>query len=266
MPDRILRQSVLTSETLAGVSAEAERLFFRLTLIADDHGRFEADPRVILARCFPLMIEKLKVRQVAAWCGQLQQAAAVALYEVDGKIYGFFPSWSKHQRLRAERPSRYPDPATCGLLPPLAATCRQWRPESESDSDTESEVRMSDSTNQTSDAGASPDFDLMPEPQQPEKYPTAADARAVYECYLETFGFDESEREFSSWWRTKIRTRLKECEPDQGVKILCTVIRNFHDSPDWEFFREHGFIDLAKHILKSGTRVDEILHGRKGRK
>jgi hypothetical protein len=51
MPDRVTRESALTSETLGGLSDFAERLFWRLTIVADDAGRFIANPAVIAGRC-----------------------------------------------------------------------------------------------------------------------------------------------------------------------------------------------------------------------
>lgn len=39
MPNRILKESITTSETLDSLSAEEERLFYRLLVICDDYGR-----------------------------------------------------------------------------------------------------------------------------------------------------------------------------------------------------------------------------------
>ena len=53
MPTRMLRDWT-DSLKFDGLSAEAERLFARLLMKADDYGRYHADPRLVRAGCFPL--------------------------------------------------------------------------------------------------------------------------------------------------------------------------------------------------------------------
>lgn len=112
MPSRIIRDSAKTSPSLAALSAEAERLFWRLTLFADDYGRFDGDYRVILAGCFPLLIEKISSDQIAQWCGELEAVGTITFYAFDTRRYGHFPSWFKHQRKYPDRKngSKFPEP------------------------------------------------------------------------------------------------------------------------------------------------------------
>jgi hypothetical protein len=109
MPSRIIRESARTSPTLDALSAEAERLFWRLITVADDHGRFDADPRVVLALAFPLKVGRLKPATVQRWLVELARADAILVYNVDGRAYGSFPAWAKHQR-RPQSRSKFPAP------------------------------------------------------------------------------------------------------------------------------------------------------------
>lgn len=135
VPSRIIRDSARTSATLDQLSDGAERMFWRLTLVADDHGRFEADPRVLLASCFPLKVGKLKLERVTKWWLEMVDAGLVRPYRAGDKLVGYFPTWGKHQRTR-DGASRFPEPpeqpgplgggpphdaASCGTLPPSAA-------------------------------------------------------------------------------------------------------------------------------------------------
>lgn len=124
MPSRIIRESALTSESLNLLSGEAERMFWRLTIVADDHGRFEADPRVLLARCFPLRVGEIKAAEVEALRDEIAVTGTIELYEVRGRLYGCFPSWFEHQRRRESKP-KYPGPDDPGAArresPQLAA-------------------------------------------------------------------------------------------------------------------------------------------------
>lgn len=109
MPSRIIRDSARTSPTLDQLSDGAERLFWRLTTVADDKGRFEADPRLLLASCFPLKVEVLKVATVADWFAELVGVGLVQVYEVAGRLYAAFLTWAKYQRVR-KYGSKFPEP------------------------------------------------------------------------------------------------------------------------------------------------------------
>lgn len=105
------------------LSAEAERLFWRLTTVADDHGRFEAEPMVVMADCFKAMLHRVTIARVAKWLDDLRAAGLISVYRVGEKTLGEFTSWVKHQRARPDRVSKYPPPsaATGGQVPPLSA-------------------------------------------------------------------------------------------------------------------------------------------------
>ena len=101
----MIREEALMSKDLAAISAGAERLFWRLILVADDHGLFIAEPIAVHGRCLPLL--PVRTTEVEEWLAEIQHAGIVCLYELEGRHYGHFPSWSKHQRIRAEK-SKYP--------------------------------------------------------------------------------------------------------------------------------------------------------------
>lgn len=109
MPDRIIRQSIRTSPTIDLLSFEAESMFYRLTTVVDDFGRFDADPRVLFSNCFPLKVDRLKVSQVSKWFEELIASGLAKRYEVKGRIYGCLTNWAKYQRGRAKE-SRFPVP------------------------------------------------------------------------------------------------------------------------------------------------------------
>src|SRR5687768_9681921 len=71
MPNRIIRESIRTSETLATLSDGAERLFLRMTTTADDFGRFEGDPKIVRAACFPMMLDAWTLERTRATLAEL---------------------------------------------------------------------------------------------------------------------------------------------------------------------------------------------------
>jgi hypothetical protein len=134
VPNRIIRESSLTSDTLDKLSAEAERLFFRLTIVADDKGRFNADPRVILARCYPLRVGRMKAEQVSRWVQELAKSEAIILYAHGdpAKTYGHFPNWEKYQRVYGLH-SKFPAPTEeSRIVPHSAGSSGKFTPDAES--------------------------------------------------------------------------------------------------------------------------------------
>lgn len=109
MPSRIIRESCTTSPTLNALSDGAERMFWRLTTIADDFGRFDADPRVLLARCFPLKTNTLSLKEIEKYITEMVSVSLITLYEVNNRIYGYFNTWGKYQRIRC-KVSKFPEP------------------------------------------------------------------------------------------------------------------------------------------------------------
>src|SRR5690348_3653225 len=108
MPNRIIKESALDSEDLDRLSNGAERLFWRLVVVADDFGRFEASPQVVKARCFPRKVDTLRTGQVQTWMNELAPKL-VRYYQVNGRQYGFFINWLSHQQKRANK-SKFPEP------------------------------------------------------------------------------------------------------------------------------------------------------------
>lgn len=110
MPSRILKESICTSENLATISAEAEVLFYRLIVKADDFGLYHGNPKIIASLLFPLSVPTEK--KVASWLSELCKAGLVATYTAeDGKKYLKLLSWDKHQNRRAQK-SKFPLPCS----------------------------------------------------------------------------------------------------------------------------------------------------------
>jgi len=105
MPNRILKESICTSENMDALSPMAECLWYRLLVQFDDFGRFDGRPVVILARCFPLRVDKIKAKDVAGWMSELIAARLIESYRVNGHDYIRAVTWDKHQKSPRLSPS-----------------------------------------------------------------------------------------------------------------------------------------------------------------
>jgi len=112
MPNRQLKESICTSESLALVSAEAERLFYRIIVNADDYGRYHGNPKVILAECFPLRIGDFAPKDIEAWLTELERVGMIRRYATDKRRFLHIVSWREHNTPRAKT-SKYPSPDDC---------------------------------------------------------------------------------------------------------------------------------------------------------
>lgn len=108
MPNRIIKESICTSDSVDALTWFEEVLFYRLIVNCDDYGRFDGRPSIIKNRLFPLK-ENLTVKAVSAAINKLASVGLVILYEFEGKPYLYLPTWNCHQNVRAKR-SKYPAP------------------------------------------------------------------------------------------------------------------------------------------------------------
>ena len=111
MPNRIIKESICTSENIDQLSAFQETFFYRLIVNCDDYGLMDARPKILAARLFPL--KDLRSNQIEDALRALTSAELVTLYEVDGKPFLQMNTWDRHQQVRATK-SKYPKPDDIG--------------------------------------------------------------------------------------------------------------------------------------------------------
>lgn len=109
MPNRIIKESICTSNEIDALKPEEEILFYRIIVNCDDFGRMDARLPILRAKCFPLRIDSVKDKDIRAWMNTLIKQGLIFIYEVDGKEYLQMSTWEKHQQIRAKR-SKYPAP------------------------------------------------------------------------------------------------------------------------------------------------------------
>ena len=106
MPNRYLREGLLTSDAMDHTTPEEERMFTRLLLAVDDFGRFDGRSVIVRARCFPLKAD-LALATVDKWLAGLARVGLVRLYDVAGKPYIQVLRWTETPR---SKKSKFPDP------------------------------------------------------------------------------------------------------------------------------------------------------------
>lgn len=107
---RQLHPRICSSAPLAECSIEAQLLFDRLIVQADDQGRLQGEARVIAALCMPL-IAKATERAIERWLVELADHKLISRYE-DGarRLIQLIGWWDNQGSPRRAYPSRYPPP------------------------------------------------------------------------------------------------------------------------------------------------------------
>lgn len=113
MPNRVIKESIKTSEQIDSLTWFEEVLYYRLLVTADDYGC--VDGRTILLRneLFPLK-ENVTKKSVEDAIAKLVNVGLLCSYTANDKPYLFFPTWEKHQRIRNQH-RKYPDPFENGV-------------------------------------------------------------------------------------------------------------------------------------------------------
>ena len=106
MPNRIIKESICTSDSIDALTWFEEVLYYRLIVNCDDYGRFDGRTAVIKNRLFPLK-DNVTAKSVEQSINKMVTCGLVTLYEFEGKPYLQLPSWEKHQNVRAKK-SKYP--------------------------------------------------------------------------------------------------------------------------------------------------------------
>lgn len=204
MPNRIIREQIRRSATLAQLTGDEERMFWRLLVVCDDFGRFDGRPQIIRAECFQAMLDKVSVAKVLLWIAKLVKVGLVHAYVVDGCDYIQIPSWEKYQEKRAKR-SKWPDPlraaaSTCAQMPAIVPETRDTRHENR---DTSSSARGS----------------RLPEPFDLSEAMTAFGQKAGIDVRYEFGKFKDYHRakgtvhrDWVSAWRYWVRNALERQE------------------------------------------------------
>lgn len=106
MPNRIIREAILSSEKIALLGFPEEVFYRRLMSIVDDYGRTEANPQLLRARCYPLQIDVVRAADITRWMAACQKAGVILCYAVNDKQYLELSKFGQQQR----SPSKFPPP------------------------------------------------------------------------------------------------------------------------------------------------------------
>lgn len=122
MPNRILRDGILTSLRVDALSEGAELFYRRLMSVVDDYGRIEAHPVLLVSKCYPFRASKITPTHITKWltecCGSTPMAGSdgkqlpplITAYTVNGAQYLQINNFGQR-----ERHSKFPSPDSADI-------------------------------------------------------------------------------------------------------------------------------------------------------
>lgn len=107
---RTIKPTFWGDDNVSRLSRDARLLLVGLVSFADDQGRFLASTAAISGFVFPH--DDLPPAKVKGWLKEIESKArtTVCFYEVEGRRYGWFPNYPRHQRINRPQPSPLPPP------------------------------------------------------------------------------------------------------------------------------------------------------------
>jgi len=139
MPNRILREAIITSRAVSALS-DSGQIFYRcLMSVVDDYGRFESDLDLLRARCFPRQLDRWPLSRVGDALSECREARSsdgeplLSVYSdgISDKMYCQINNFG--QRIRSDKkgdltPSKYPSPPIDSEPPRAAASSGDMPP------------------------------------------------------------------------------------------------------------------------------------------
>lgn len=177
MPNRILRDNILSSEPVSSLKWDEEVFYRRLMSIVDDYGRHEASPQLLRAKCYPLQTDHVRAADISRWMAACQKAGLILGYAKDGKAYLEICKFGQQLRSASKCPAPQASDINCEQM--LAIDC----------------------------LGVSVSVSVSEGVSEPAKPPAPKPARPAKTLLPADFGISESVK---AWAESKGHTRLAE--------------------------------------------------------
>jgi hypothetical protein len=107
VPSRIIREGINSSARINALSLGAEVLYRRLMSVADDYGRFYANPITVRGACWPTCPGRVSEDQVRGWLFDCSAGdhPLINIYQYDGCLYLVINNFQQQQRTKSKFPS-----------------------------------------------------------------------------------------------------------------------------------------------------------------
>ncbi len=236
VPNRILKESICTSDTIEKLAAPAtaETFFYRLLVNCDDYGLMDARPAVLRARTYPLRSDSIDLETIKGWLRDLEAAGLITGYMINGQPYLQISTWAKHQQVRTQR-TKYPPPedgepfsfaeaaesAACNQMKSIASNCALNPNPIRIQSESNPNPNPNPDPNPIGGAARAPQARGQAPPEKPARY----EAQALWATIKEAHGYEPSNSvERGGWNKAIMLLRQAQVTPDEYPRLYRTYL------------------------------------------
>lgn len=101
---RLIRRAILDSEKFNSLSTFAQNFYFRLLLVADDYGLYDARKTLLRCTLYPFSLEKVSESDVVSGLAACEKAGLIRLYSVEGKEFLQITNYGQRKQARPKYP------------------------------------------------------------------------------------------------------------------------------------------------------------------
>ena len=246
---RTIKPEFPQSETMGKVSRDARLLFILLWTIADDLGRTRGASRMLASLLFPYDDDARDL--IPAWLDELEDAAAIRRYVVDGDTYLEIRNWLKHQKI--DKPS---GPKCPGFDEGSPRPRESSPPDMDRDRDMDHDRDRDRSLSAAPTAAGPPpaawrDTTASPRQEPPATQPPAADVQRVFDAWRSTWNHPRAALD------AKRRKLIAERLRDYSAEDLCRSIAGYRNSPHHCGQNDRATVyDALELFLRDAQHVD----------
>ena len=238
MPNRILRDWT-DSEPVNSLSWQAECLFIRLIMKADDYGCFSGNAKLLRSLLFPLK-DGLRDTDISRWIAECVTAGLIRVYRAENKP--FIEIRNYQQRLKNSR-RKFPAPpetsenstevyADSRNFPKLPGTSRNFPAESESETETNKKEIYKEKPNKTATELVDKLWNLYP--LKTGIVPAKLAAKRAYEAELD-----------------------KGRSPEEAEELLVKAVSEYAEAVQMWSKADRKFIWTMKTFFDAGHQFDD---------
>lgn len=109
MPNRYIREGIISSEAVNSLTWQEEVFYRRLQSKVDDYGRYTSSPALLRAALFPLQLEQVREADIPRLLESCERAGLLFVYAACGKQCLVMNKWEKGRAKHSEYPEPPPD-------------------------------------------------------------------------------------------------------------------------------------------------------------
>jgi hypothetical protein len=233
MPSRVIKESFLTSRSIARLSTAAENHFIRLTLLKDDWGCFEATPEFVKGHCYTYHAN-ITPDNIYIFNAELETNGDIRYWEQDDRIYGVFINHDKHTThysvSESGEPTRHRRKTP---EPPKSIFTKEYKPVFSININKPADLITGNNTSKQPVSNPVPNPVLVPNPNPvPKKELTNGNARELVAYFYKLWESKKGEvYPNCSWGKhgSMIKNALKTCQQEKLKELMEKYLADYSD-------------------------------------